>query len=96
MHFDRHHEAAQLGFKILDTAIHHPGHRHIGIAIFYHTIALIACLRDEQLDDATRNTYLGQVDQNREMLQEWATHATTNYQMYKVLVVRSMVYFFPF
>ncbi|KAI9489290.1 hypothetical protein BDB00DRAFT_843739 [Zychaea mexicana] len=86
VHFDRHCEAARLGFHLFETSLNHPEHRHIGIAIFYHSIAMIACIRDTNLDDATRENYRAQVERNQQTLDEWATQSEINYRMYYKLV----------
>ncbi|KAI8145982.1 hypothetical protein BJV82DRAFT_31161 [Fennellomyces sp. T-0311] len=86
VHFDHHREAAELGFQIIETSINHPEHRHVGIAIFYHSIALIACIRDATLDEDTLEKYRTQVERNRQTLEEWASHSEINYRMYHKLV----------
>ena len=93
VHFDHHHEAAELGFQIIETSINHPEHRHVGIAIFYHSIALIACIRDATLEKKTLEKYRTQVERNRETLEEWASHSEINYRMYHKLVVSCQLLF---
>ncbi|KAI9243547.1 hypothetical protein BDA99DRAFT_530153 [Phascolomyces articulosus] len=87
VHFDHYREAAQLGFHIFEASVNHPEHRHYGIAIFYHSISMIACIRDtKNVDEETRNKYRTQIKKNQKTLDEWATHSEINYRMYHKLV----------
>ncbi|KAI7857581.1 hypothetical protein BDC45DRAFT_566037 [Circinella umbellata] len=85
VHFDHHREAAQLGFHIFEASVKHPEHRHYGIAIFYHSIAMIACIRDN-VDEDTISKYRIQIEKNQQALNEWATQSEINYRMYHKLV----------
>ena len=86
VHFDHYREATQLGFHIFEASVKHPEHRHYGIAIFYHSIAMIACIRDD-VDEVTMSKYRIQIEKNQQALDEWATQSEINYRMYHKLVV---------
>ncbi|KAL0077413.1 hypothetical protein J3Q64DRAFT_1769328 [Phycomyces blakesleeanus] len=85
-HFGHFQEAADTGFKILETSLNHPSHRHIGIALYYHSLSMIACIRDTEIDDSVRKMYLDQVAKNQTILSSWADHSEVNYRMYYKVV----------
>ncbi|KAF7721740.1 hypothetical protein EC973_004178 [Apophysomyces ossiformis] len=85
-HFGFYQEAVGLGFKIQEVSSNHPGHRHKAIALFYHSLSMIAWIRDETLDETTHEKYMVDVLENQRTLGEWADHSEENYRMYHKLV----------
>ncbi|KAI8379176.1 uncharacterized protein BYT42DRAFT_316414 [Radiomyces spectabilis] len=79
-------EAVDLGFKLFETSIPHPGHRHYGIALYYHSLAMIACLRQDALDRSVKEKYENQLSCNQRILGEWSENSEVNYRMYHMLV----------
>ncbi|KAI9318740.1 hypothetical protein BX666DRAFT_2026165 [Dichotomocladium elegans] len=87
VHFDRFEEAVKIGHSSLDKSAQYPNHKHIGNAIFYHTIAMIAMIRDAtHLDQGTKEEYMLLVEKNRKSLGEWGEYSYVNYRMYQKLV----------
>lgn len=63
-------------------------HRHIGIALYYHGLGLVDCLRDpESLSPETLEKYSSQLVKTRKRLSELADHSEVNYRMYQKVVV---------
>ncbi|CAO3682903.1 unnamed protein product [Rhizopus stolonifer] len=61
-------------------------HRHIGISIYYHSLSLIECLRDEDLDSEVRKKYKTQLDVHKENLSIMAAYSSVNYGLnFKIL-----------
>lgn len=40
-------------------------HRHVRYALFFHSLAMIACLRKGNITDDVRSTYMKQIDTNQ-------------------------------
>ncbi|KAI9029591.1 hypothetical protein CLU79DRAFT_734877 [Phycomyces nitens] len=85
-HFGHFQEAADIGFKILETSLNHPSHRHIGIALYYHSLAMVACIRENSIECSVRKMYFEQVARNQAILSSWADHSEVNYRMYYKVV----------
>lgn len=64
-------------------------HRHVGIAIYYHSIAVVESLRNPNLDPEIREKYTCQLQKNQKRLSELADHSEVNYRMYHKIVVSS-------
>ncbi|KXN87566.1 Peroxide stress-activated histidine kinase mak2 [Leucoagaricus sp. SymC.cos] len=78
-------EAATLGFSIYQTRDSHPNHRHTRYALFFHSLALIACIRrggSSQL----RSQYLKQVHANQTYLKRWLSPSPVNASTWVALV----------
>lgn len=60
-------------------------HRHSRFALFFHSLALIACVRNDRGPQTER--YLNQVSLNQAFLRTWAG-STVNVGHWLVLVVR--------
>ncbi|GAA5806716.1 hypothetical protein MFLAVUS_000064 [Mucor flavus] len=85
-HFGFTQAASELGFKIFDNSVNEAVHRHVGIAMYYHCIAVVESLRDPDLDPETREKYTCQLQKNRQRLSELADHSEVNYRMYQKVV----------
>ncbi|CEP16554.1 hypothetical protein [Parasitella parasitica] len=85
-HFGFTRAASDLGFKIFDNSVNEAVHRHVGIAMYYHCIAIVESLRDPGLDPSTRERYEKQLHKNEKRLNELATHSEVNYRMYHKVV----------
>ncbi|KAI8372185.1 hypothetical protein BD560DRAFT_434473 [Blakeslea trispora] len=85
-HFGFTKAASELGFKIFDNSINEIVHRHIGIAMYYHSIAIVESLRDPELDSVTREKYTKQLYKNESKLNDLATYSEVNYRMYHKIV----------
>ncbi|KAF9454975.1 dual-domain HisK/Mak2 protein kinase [Macrolepiota fuliginosa MF-IS2] len=64
-------EAASLGFSIYQTRDIHPNHRHTRYALFFHSLALIACIR-RGISREHRSQYLKQIEANQKFLKRLA------------------------
>ena len=62
-------------------------HRHVGIAMYYHSISIVESLRDPNLDAAIREKYTRQLYKNEKKLNDLATYSEVNYRMYHKIVV---------
>ncbi|KAI7874264.1 uncharacterized protein EV154DRAFT_486946 [Mucor mucedo] len=85
-HFGFTKAASELGFKIFDNSVNEAVHRHVGIAMYYHSIAVVESLRDPSLDPEIREKYTCQLQKNRKRLSELADHSEVNYRMYQKIV----------
>ncbi|KAF1803065.1 hypothetical protein FB192DRAFT_1421030 [Mucor lusitanicus] len=85
-HFGFTQAASDLGFKIFDNSVNEAVHRHVGIAMYYHCIAIVESLRDPHLEPSTREKYEKQLYKNEKRLNELATHSEVNYRMYHKVV----------
>jgi hypothetical protein len=63
-------EAAELGFSVYDTRNTHPNHRHIRYALFFHSLALIACIRKGRGAPDNYPRYMRQIDANQRCLRK--------------------------
>ncbi|KAI8980390.1 hypothetical protein BDB01DRAFT_851685 [Pilobolus umbonatus] len=85
-HFGFRKEAAELGFKIFDNSVNEAVHRHVGIAMYYHCMSIVDCLRDTNLDASTRLKYTTQLYDLEKRLGQLADHSEVNYRMYHRIV----------
>ncbi|KAJ3513116.1 hypothetical protein NLJ89_g3133 [Agrocybe chaxingu] len=58
-------EAAELGFHVYKTREAHPNHRHVRYSLFYHCLAMIACIRNGLTSADERTLYLSQIQANQ-------------------------------
>lgn len=85
-HFGFYKEAADSGFEIFNDSLNGTIHRHIGIAIYYHSLAIIECLRDKNLEPEVREKYKAQLDAHKENFSILASYSNVNYGLnYKIL-----------
>ncbi|KAF5355680.1 hypothetical protein D9756_004007 [Leucocoprinus leucothites] len=76
-------EAAQLGFSLYQTRGVHP--KHIRYALFFHSLALIACIR-RGVPMQFRARYLKQVQANQVYLKRWVSPSPVNTSAWVALV----------
>ncbi|KAF4623556.1 hypothetical protein D9613_002054 [Agrocybe pediades] len=79
-------EAAALGFSVYRTRDAHPNHRHIRCALFYHSLALIACIRNGYVTGAQRSAYLSQIKANQAYIRKWLSSSPVNVSTWIALV----------
>ncbi|KAI9445552.1 histidine kinase [Lactarius indigo] len=79
-------EAAELGFSIYDTRDRHPNHRHTRYALFFHSLAMIDCIREEYVAVNQRNRYLEQVTANQAYIRRWLSASPVNTSTWVALV----------
>ncbi|KAF7319894.1 Histidine kinase [Mycena kentingensis (nom. inval.)] len=79
-------EAAALGFDLYQTREKHPNHRHVRYGLFFHSLALIACLRVGTLPDSMRQQYLDQVQCNQSYISRWRSPSPVNNSTWVALV----------
>ncbi|KAI6136939.1 STKc type histidine kinase [Pisolithus sp. B1] len=82
--------AAELGFMVYDVRGCHPNHRHARYSAFFHSLALIACLRRGDLDPKTRTRYVGQVMKNQAYIRRWLSSSPVNTGTWIALVEAEM------
>lgn len=80
-------EAAKLGFTIYETRDLHPkyvtkyytlkkkldpvSHRHVRFALFFHSLAMIACIRSELVTVVECSAYFAQINANQNYLRKY-------------------------
>ncbi|EPS99596.1 hypothetical protein FOMPIDRAFT_1147208 [Fomitopsis schrenkii] len=79
-------EAAALGFWVYDTRDKHPNHRHTRYSLFFHTLAMIQCIRAGDLDQETRSKYLKQIDLNQSYIRKWLSPSPVNTSAWVALI----------
>ncbi|CAO3666047.1 unnamed protein product [Rhizopus microsporus] len=85
-HFGFFREAVETGEKIFDESADQIVYRHIGIAMYYHSLSLIECMREPELDPETREKYKMRLEGYKEKLGIMAAHSYVNYGLhYKIL-----------
>ncbi|KAI6159530.1 STKc type histidine kinase [Pisolithus thermaeus] len=82
--------AAELGFMVYDVRGCHPNHRHARYSAFFHSLALIACLRRGDLDSETRTRYIDQVTKNQAYIRRWLSSSPVNTGTWIALVEAEM------
>ncbi|EPQ61132.1 hypothetical protein GLOTRDRAFT_113578 [Gloeophyllum trabeum ATCC 11539] len=78
--------AAELGFAVYETRDNHPNHRHVRYALFFHTLSLIACMRDTALPVNIRERYMKQVEKNHSFLRKWLSPSPVNNSAWVALI----------
>ncbi|KAN0121467.1 histidine kinase [Russula decolorans] len=79
-------EAANLGFSIYETRDRHPNHRHTRFALFFHSLAMIACIREEYVGEGDRQRYLEQIAANQIYICRWLSASPVNTSAWVTLV----------
>ncbi|KAI9509850.1 hypothetical protein F5148DRAFT_1275037 [Russula earlei] len=79
-------EAAFLGFSIYDTRDRHPNHRHTRYALFFHSLAMIACIREEYVTEDESGRYLEQIAANQTYIRRWLSASPVNTSTWVTLV----------
>nr|GAT57553.1 histidine kinase [Mycena chlorophos] len=78
-------EAAKLGFDLYPIREKHPNHRHVRYGLFFHSLALIACLRTG-LPESVHRQYLDQVHKNQSYISRWRSPSPVNNSTWVALV----------
>ncbi|KAJ3761553.1 dual-domain HisK/Mak2 protein kinase [Lentinula raphanica] len=79
-------EAAELGFYVYKTRDRHPNHRHIRYGLFFHSLSLIACLKQGGASKEKQTRYLNQVNANQELIKKWVSSSAVNNSHWVALV----------
>ncbi|TFK40893.1 dual-domain HisK/Mak2 protein kinase [Crucibulum laeve] len=79
-------EAAALGFYVYQTRDSHPNHRHVRYALFFHSLAMIACIRKGNTTIDRRSAYLAQIRANQTYLRKWLSPSPVNASTWIALV----------
>ncbi|GAW08325.1 histidine kinase [Lentinula edodes] len=79
-------DAAELGFYVYRTRDRHPNHRHIRYSLFFHSLSLIACLKQGGVSKEKHNRYLSQVNINQELIKKWVSSSAVNNSHWVALV----------
>ncbi|KDR85277.1 hypothetical protein GALMADRAFT_218372 [Galerina marginata CBS 339.88] len=79
-------EAATLGFSVYRTRDAHPNHRHIRYALFFHNLAMVACLRNGFITGDQCSAYLGQIKANQAYIRKWLSSSPVNVSTWISLV----------
>ncbi|RDB29051.1 Peroxide stress-activated histidine kinase mak2 [Hypsizygus marmoreus] len=83
-------EAAALGFSVYESRDGHPNHRHVRYALFFHSLAMIACLRRKKITPECRSSYLSQIKQNQAYVKKWLSPSPVNVSTWVALVDAEM------
>ncbi|KAF7367339.1 Histidine kinase [Mycena sanguinolenta] len=81
-----HSEAAILGFEVYATRDKHPNHRHVRYGLFFHSLALLGCLRAGNPSEDIRRRYLDQVHLNQKYISRWRSPSPVNTSTWVALV----------
>jgi hypothetical protein len=79
-------ETASLGFSVYATKDTHPNHRHIRYALFFHSLALIACIRNRLVPEDHHPIYLTQVNHNQAYIRKWLSCSPVNVSTWIAIV----------
>ncbi|KAI0761686.1 histidine kinase [Trametes elegans] len=79
-------EAAKLGFHVYETRDSNPNHRHTRYALFFHSLALIQCLRKGGLSQEERSRYFKQVETNQSYIRKWLSPSPVNTSTWVALI----------
>ncbi|KAI0367509.1 histidine kinase [Pilatotrama ljubarskyi] len=79
-------EAAQLGFYVYETRDCNPNHRHTRYSLFFHSLALIQCLRKGNLASEERTRYFKQVEANQSYIRKWLSPSPVNTSTWVALI----------
>ncbi|KAH9850662.1 histidine kinase [Lenzites betulinus] len=79
-------EAAQLGFYVYETRDSNPNHRHTRYSLFFHSLALIHCLRKGGLAPEERSRFFKQVEANQSYIRKWLSPSPVNTSTWVALI----------
>ncbi|KAI0047651.1 histidine kinase [Auriscalpium vulgare] len=79
-------EAAELGFIIYESRDRHPNHRHTRYSLFFHSLAMIYCLREGYIGIDAHERYIRQVNDNQSYIRKWLSPSPINTMMWIALV----------
>ncbi|TDL28897.1 histidine kinase [Rickenella mellea] len=79
-------EAAELGFSVYETLGCHPNHRHKHFGLFYHSLAMIGCIRKGHMSDDRRTRYQKQIELNQTYNRKWLSPSPVNNSAWVALI----------
>ncbi|KAG5723159.1 Peroxide stress-activated histidine kinase mak2 [Termitomyces sp. T112] len=79
-------EAAELGFSVFASRHGRPNHRHIRYSLFFHSLAMIACIRRGSLSEGDRQRYSSQITENQAYIRKWLSPSPVNTSTWVALV----------
>ncbi|KAI0700426.1 histidine kinase [Cytidiella melzeri] len=79
-------EAAELGFYVYNTREKHPNHRHVRYGLFFHSLAMIDCIRNGHLPQHTCERYMTQIEANQSYIRKWLSPSPVNNSAWIALV----------
>ncbi|KIP05676.1 hypothetical protein PHLGIDRAFT_128752 [Phlebiopsis gigantea 11061_1 CR5-6] len=85
-----HDAAAELGFTVWDTRDAHPNHRHSRYALFFHSLAMISCIRKGEITPQQYARYSHQIDENQTYIRKWLSPSPVNNSTWVALVDAEM------
>ncbi|KAI1786301.1 histidine kinase [Ganoderma leucocontextum] len=83
-------EAAALGFTVYETRDGNPNHRHVRYSLFFHSLALIHCLRQGNLPPEERAHYFKQIETNQSYIRKWLSPSPVNTSTWVALIDAEM------
>jgi hypothetical protein len=83
-------EAAHIGFSVFESRLSHPNHRHVRYALFFHNLAMIACLRKVNAIGQNHDAYLLQIRENQTFIKKWLSASPINTSVWVSLVDAEM------
>ncbi|RDX43976.1 histidine kinase [Lentinus brumalis] len=83
-------EAANLGFYVYETRDSNPNHRHTRYALFFHSLALIHCIRKGGLSQEDRAKYFKQIETNQSYIRKWLSPSPVNTSTWVALIDAEM------
>ncbi|KDQ54896.1 hypothetical protein JAAARDRAFT_196280 [Jaapia argillacea MUCL 33604] len=83
-------EAAELGFAVYESREQHPNHRHTRYGLFFHSLALISCMRKGNMARDRRHRFMKQVEANQSFIRKWLSPSPVNNSTWVALVDAEM------
>ncbi|KAJ2919335.1 hypothetical protein MD484_g1075, partial [Candolleomyces efflorescens] len=83
-------EAAALGFSVYETRMAHPNHRHVRYALFFHNLAMVACIRKGSLSGNLRAKYFSQIKLNQAFIRKWLSASPVNTSTWVAIIDAEM------
>ncbi|KAI0666240.1 histidine kinase [Trametes maxima] len=83
-------EAAQLGFYVYETRDSNPNHRHTRYSLFFHTLALIQCLRKGGQVPEECSRFYKQIEANQSYIRKWLSPSPVNTSTWVALIDAEM------
>ncbi|RXW16010.1 hypothetical protein EST38_g9848 [Candolleomyces aberdarensis] len=83
-------EAALLGLSVYETRMAHPNHRHVRYALFFHNLAMIACIRKGGLSGNLRAKYFSQIKLNQAYIRKWLSASPVNTSTWVAIIDAEM------
>lgn len=71
------------------TGIFH-SHRHVRYSLFFHSLALIHCLRESHLSPEERARYFKQIETNQSYIRKWLSPSPVNTSTWVALIDAEM------